>query len=455
MTGTGSTLSHESTTSPIDAELRTEAADHARPASARGAFGGLRDGRFFIGRRLRQYPLILIGFYIFVSSLSILAVDQILSTNAGLPPGADFIGFWSVSWVELHQKAAEVYNDSIRSAAQTLAMGYPVSPFLWLYPPTAGLLVLPLALLPFFPSMIVWEVGQLAMYVGFFRRVAPHPLTTRLVLAFPGVFVCLLSGQNGLLSATLLGIGLTLLERRPLLAGAFFAALLYKPHLGLLIPVALLAGRRWRALAGGVLAAILYIAATLPLYGLEGWEAFFHDSGKMADRVMETGVLQWGKMASVYAGLRLLGINSTVAWTGQAAVTCAMAVFVVHLWRGPASFHVKAAGLVSGGLLASPFFLDYDLAMLGPAIFWLTEEGRSKGFLPWEITLLALAWLLPLFVRVCGMDMNVPIGPLNVAIIVWLCRQHGSLARAALLPHQGDRIGFSGIAGKLDRLGLR
>src|SRR5258706_16321345 len=71
-----------------------------------------------------------------------------------------------------------------------------------------------------------------------------------LALAAPAVFVNAVRGQNGTWTAALCGGGLSLLERRPLLAGGLLGLLIYKPQLGLLIPVALLAGRHWRASKG-------------------------------------------------------------------------------------------------------------------------------------------------------------------------------------------------------------
>jgi hypothetical protein len=57
-------------------------------------------------------------------------------------------------------------------------------------------------------------------------------------------------GQNSTWTPGLFGGGLSLLERRPLLAGGLLGLLIYKLQLGLLIPVALLAGRHWRASEG-------------------------------------------------------------------------------------------------------------------------------------------------------------------------------------------------------------
>ena len=64
-----------------------------------------------------------------------------------------------------------------------------------------------------------------------------------LALAFPATFINLFHGQNGFLNAALLGAALLALDRRPVVAGILFGLLSYKPHLGLLVPLALLAGR--------------------------------------------------------------------------------------------------------------------------------------------------------------------------------------------------------------------
>jgi hypothetical protein len=42
---------------------------------------------------------------------------------------------------------------------------------------------------------------------------------------FPGTAQCLLIGQNGILSTLIIGVGLSELERKPLLAGAILIAI--------------------------------------------------------------------------------------------------------------------------------------------------------------------------------------------------------------------------------------
>ena len=59
----------------------------------------------------------------------------------------------------------------------------------------------------------------------------------------------ILAGQNTFLSLALFYGGMRLVDRAPAIAGILLGLLAYKPQLFLLIPVALLAARRWRVLA--------------------------------------------------------------------------------------------------------------------------------------------------------------------------------------------------------------
>ena len=65
------------------------------------------------------------------------------------------------------------------------------------------------------------------------------------ILAFPPVLWTIGVGQNGFLTAGLLGAATLVVDRRPVAAGLLFGALCCKPHFALLVPVALAAGGRW------------------------------------------------------------------------------------------------------------------------------------------------------------------------------------------------------------------
>jgi hypothetical protein len=119
----------------------------------------------------------------------------------------------------------------------------------------------------------------------------------------------------------------------------------------------------------------------------------------MARRVVMEGAPGFHKIQSVYAGLRLIGVPMAVANAAQMLVALGCAVAIVMLWRSSAAFELKAAGLILASLIATPYFLDYDLVVLAPAIAFLAAHGLRQGFAPWEVSMLTALWVLPLAAR--------------------------------------------------------
>jgi len=88
---------------------------------------------------------------------------------------------------------------------------------------------------------------------------------------------------------------------------------------------------------------------------------------------------------------------------------------------------MQAAALVTATLLMTPYMMDYDLVILALPIAWLALEGRRSGFLPWEKSLVALAWLLPLFARTLAGKAMIPIAPLVMMLLL------AAIARRSML----------------------
>src|SRR5216683_8135079 len=106
-----------------------------------------------------------------------------------------------------------------------------------------------LALLPYLAAFVTFQIVTLAFYIAVVQRILRVSGWTWCIplLAFPSVFWAVGLGQNAFLTAALFGLGTLLIDDRPMLAGVAFGLLCYKPHFGLLVPVALFAGRRWSA----------------------------------------------------------------------------------------------------------------------------------------------------------------------------------------------------------------
>ncbi len=98
--------------------------------------------------------------------------------------------------------------------------------------------------------------------------------------------------------------------------------------------------------------------------------------------VLEQGGTGWYKIQSVFSWVRMWGGGIALAYAAQAAVTLAVAAALAWLWRSRAAYPLKAAGLLIGTLLATPYSLDYDLMLLAPAIAYLCVDGFARGFAP-------------------------------------------------------------------------
>jgi hypothetical protein len=352
-------------------------------------------------QRLQLYLRLLFAVFLFVYGylFLILGCYRVLAgllTKPGLVDltgasvGGDFIAFWTGSAMSRAGDPAGVYNYARLHAAEQAVLGMDLPYFLWNYPPTFSLLVLPLSLLPYLPSFFVWIIATLSGYLMVIRRIVPHHLAPWLGLAFPIVTVNLLYGQNGFLSAALLGAGLILLESRPLTGGFFLGLLSYKPQLAILIPVALLAGRRYRGLAALAVTAAGLALASLAVLGLETWMAFWNNLPKAAGLANRSEF--WQQMPTVLVSARLLGADSLAAGLFQALSALAAIGAVIWAWAQKAPFPHKAAVLTTGIFLATPYALVYDLTILGLAFAWLGWEEYTEGSWPGE-ALLMICWV--------------------------------------------------------------
>jgi len=245
-----------------------------------------------------------------------------------------------------------------------------------------------------------------------------------LALAYPAVLINIGHGQNGFLTAALLGGALVALDRRPLLAGILIGLLVYKPQFGLTIPLALMAGGRWRSFAAATATvALLTLVATLA-FGPQVWHAFLVSTQFSRTVVLEQGNTGWQKIQSVFSWARMWGAPIPLAYALQGALTVALGAAIVRLWRSAASPALKSASLCLAAILATPYSLDYDMMVLAPAIAFFAADGLKSGFRSWEKTALAALWLAPLVARSVAQATLIPLGvPAMLAMFVVVLRR--------------------------------
>lgn len=418
-------------------------------------FTALRDGTWLTAERIRVYPLI-------VLVMSVLALGHMLAMSDGLnaadgqPIGTDFSNVYAAGELVLEGRAADAYDWTAHHDVEQAVFG-PATPYYgWHYPPMFLAVAALLALMPYLAALAAWQGATLPLYLlsiaGIVRTAPdgaarPGPDFGRFwaVLAFPAVFINIAHGHNGFLTAGLFGFGLLLLDRRPVLAGLLLGALCYKPQFGLLVPLALVAGGRWRAIAAAAAAVLGLSAAATALFGPDVWRAFADSLALTRSVVLEQGATGWHKIQTVFAAARALGAGVELAYGLQAIVTASVAACVVLVWRSRAAFEWKAAVLLSGSLLATPYSLDYDMVVLGPALAFLAARGLRDGFRPYERSLLALVWITPLVARMTMWATGVPLGTL-VLLVLFAFAAAAGLGGIADLGRRGREPAF-GAAG--------
>ncbi|HVT56015.1 MAG TPA: glycosyltransferase family 87 protein, partial [Xanthobacteraceae bacterium] len=302
--------------------------------------------------------------------------------------------FWAAGYQVLHGHAVDAYDANLHSAAQAIALGHPVSEhFPFIYPPPFLFVSAILALFPYVAAHLGWVLVTFAGYAAAIRSIIGARIGWLLAAAFPAVLADFASGQNGLLTAGLIGGALILMRQRPALAGCLLGCLIYKPQFAVLFPLVLVIDGRWRMIFSAAVTVILLVAASCAAFGVESWEAFFRALPGYSQVHLAHGE-HWLKMQSVFIEARLLGGSETLAWIVHGIFAGAGVLALCGLWRSRASFELKAAALAVATVLVLPSLFLYDLPVLAVALAFLLREARTTGFLPYELASIGAACLL-------------------------------------------------------------
>lgn len=370
----------------------------------------LRTGDWLTLQRLNVYPRILLALMVLAIIVWVGMSNGLVDRN-GKPIGTDFSNVYAAGELTLKGTPEAAYDPQLQhEAEQDIFDGRSVPFYGWHYPPTFLFAAALLAVLPYGWALLVWMALTLPAFVATVRSIAPRPETLVLALAFPPVFVNLAHGQNGYLTATLLGGALLLLDRKPVISGMLIGMLAYKPQFGVLIPLILMATGRWQAFTSAAVTVAASCAATAIVFGTDVWLAFMESTDFTRNVVLEQGSTGWEKIQSIFSAVRMWGAGIGTAYAVQTGLALCIAASLVRLWRSEATHELKAAGLAAACLLATPYVLDYDLVVLGLPIAFMAAHGLKSGFRDYEVTLLAVVWLSPLVTRSIAGATSIPLG---------------------------------------------
>jgi hypothetical protein len=318
--------------------------------------------------------------------------------------GRDFINYWTAGHLVRSGQVADIFRPD-PFLAHERALFDPRLPFhFWSYPPPNLFLVAPLGWTPYMAGLLLWSVAGLAVLAWAARAWTDRAWVQALLVFCPAAAVDIGLGQNGAVSAALLIGGLSLIDRRPALAGVLLGLLVFKPQIAIMLPVAVLAGRRWRTLWGAVASVATVLALSVVMFGLEPWRGFFGPTLQMQGIMLRQGrgPFQWMMPTAYMAGRLAFHLHMTGALMVQAPFSLLAIAVTAWSWRrADRPLELRAAVLMLATFVASPQAFNYDLIPAAAAMVVLLQRDRRRwlalplAMLVWVLPLVTLAWAVP------------------------------------------------------------
>ncbi|MGQ0741224.1 MAG: glycosyltransferase family 87 protein [Alphaproteobacteria bacterium] len=318
---------------------------------------------------------------------------------AGEVVATDFVNVWSAGKLVLAGTPEAAYDWTSHKSVEAAALGHSFAGYFgWHYPPAFLFVAAGLALLPYLAAFFVWMAATLPAYLIVVQRILPFRDAVFLAVAFPATLLNVWVGQNGFLTAALVGGALFLLPGRPLAAGILFGLLSYKPQFGILVPIVLIAAGAWKAFGSAALTAVFLAGLSWAAFGGDTWQAFFASLPHTNEAVLAGGMAGWNELQSLFGVLRWIGAGYVPAFALQLAFATALAVVLCIVWRRQIAYEMKAAALASAVLLATPYVYIYDLTVLMVAAAFFVRAAHSSGWNAGEVpVLIGAAALILLF----------------------------------------------------------
>ncbi|MBU3540237.1 glycosyltransferase family 87 protein [Polynucleobacter sp. UB-Tiil-W10] len=390
--------------------------------------------RYWLNKeRLRIYPRIILailllctlGIYLFIR----LNGDSFYYEN-------DYSIFWTVSRLSLEGKSILAYDylfllDKVREIA-------PVVKSRWFYFPTYDLFILPIGLLPYGASYLLFMATTYCAYATVIWRILPYKETMWWLAVFGGAWINLRFGQNGFITAALVGAALMNINKRPAISGIFIGLLTIKPQLVILFPVALIACKAWRTLIFAVITAVLFLSISTYLIGMDSLIASLDNIAQARALIESEGSNGfWQIMPTFFALCRLSGAPVFTSYLVHYFFAAFAVLSTWIIWKNTPNSDLRNATLIICTLLVSPYLHVYDLTWLALAIAWFIRYGMQTGWRNGEREVLIGIWILPFVDVPISRYFDIQIGPIIVfCFLLILMKRYQINLRCNLSPNK-------------------
>jgi len=180
----------------------------------------------------------------------------------------------------------------------------------WSYPPSMFLLMAPFGFLSFKAALALWEAGSVSALISILYRIVPNRTALLLIMTSPAAVLTIILGQSSFLTTALLIFIFSRLNKNPVLAGLLIGCLTLKPQIGVLLPVVLIAARRWRVIITASITTLSIVALTSLLFGANVWVQFYNlGMPVQTNLVLKPDTTLLSQMPTMFSFMRLLGFG--------------------------------------------------------------------------------------------------------------------------------------------------
>lgn len=329
----------------------------------------------------------------------------------------DFANYWIAARLAVEGRAMQLFGPPAAYFEEMKALfgaDYPWHN--WSYPPHAALLLMPLGLIDYLPGMALFLGVTLALYLIALATLEARWSPMAVILILPFITANLASTQNGFLTTGLLVAGLALRARNPVLAGMLFGVLTFKPQLGFLLPILLIAEWRWRVIVSATVTAAALVLMSVLAFGFESWTGYFRFVTPYQTEIMNTfgGDFPF-MMGSAFGSARSYGLPWNTALLVHLPFAAAgLALFGWSLWA-IRDLQARAFSLLLATLIVTPYSVAYDFGAVATfAALWPIAARMDLPQLPLRLSLVAVT-ILPVVVLPLG-KAGLPLTPVVLLV---------------------------------------
>lgn len=273
----------------------------------------------------------------------------------------DFSVFWAAAIRVIQGDATLVYNGAAHNAfiAELYGSTTPTS-LNFAYPPGVLLFIWPIGFLHSSAAWLALLAPPMLLFYWLISRLGGHLVALGMTFAIGGAIHSVQLGQNGFVTACLIGGGLLGLKHNKAFAGIAIGLLSLKPHLAPVAFLALLYWREWRALLWASATATMLIALPALVFGPEIWNAFLSGGTSFFDTI---SAKQENLIETMHQSVLAFAIRFTSP-QGALVVQATVALAALTVCAQIRERDLAIAAVIAATLLFTPFLFLYDSTML-------------------------------------------------------------------------------------------